>query len=146
MSRVKEYLALIPIVGSKYVYQRGVNGSFKKFFSEISKLSKPSSGTNDNTIHSERIQTAEWKLIACTEVNHMIEIWHVIVRIQSSVVEVTSDARWRQGIWYTSSPFCTRTTSGWRGYDKLSLRINSPQPILLDNWFVNQCRLLVVDT
>ena len=51
----------------------GVNGSFK-IFSKISKLSEPSSGTNDNTIHSEQIQTAEWKLIACTEVNHMIEI------------------------------------------------------------------------
>ena len=73
MSRVKEYLALIPIVGSKYVYQRGVNGSFN-FFSEISKLSEPSSGMNENTIHSERIQTTEWKSIACTEVNHMIRI------------------------------------------------------------------------
>ena len=74
MSRVKEYLALIPIVGSKYDYQRGgVNGSFK-IFSEISKLLEPSSGTNDNTIHSKRIQTSELKLNACTEVNHMIEI------------------------------------------------------------------------
>ena len=78
MSRVKEYLALIPIVGSKYLYQRGVNGSFK-FFSEILKLSEPSSGTNENTVNSERIHTTEWKLTTCTEVNHMIEIWHVTV-------------------------------------------------------------------
>jgi hypothetical protein len=50
MNRVKEYLAPIPIVGSKYVYQRrGVNGSFK-FSSKISKLSEPSSGTNENKV------------------------------------------------------------------------------------------------
>jgi hypothetical protein len=46
MSRVKEYLALIPIVGMKYVYQRGVNGSFK-FSSENLNLSEPSSGMNE---------------------------------------------------------------------------------------------------
>ena len=80
MSRVKEYLALIPIVGSKYDYQRGVNGSFN-IFSKISKLLEPSSGTNDNTIHSERIQTSEWKIVSCTEVNHIIEIQHVTVLI-----------------------------------------------------------------
>jgi hypothetical protein len=50
MSRVKEYLALIPIVGTKYVYQMGgMNGSFK-FSSEISKLSEPSSGMNENRV------------------------------------------------------------------------------------------------
>ena len=49
MSRVKEYLALIPIVGTKYVYQRGVNGSFK-FSSENSKLSEHNSGTNENRV------------------------------------------------------------------------------------------------
>ena len=49
MSRVKEYLAMIPIVGTKYVYQRGVNGSFK-FSSKISKLSEPSSGMKENNI------------------------------------------------------------------------------------------------
>ena len=46
MSRVKEYLALIPIVGTKYVYQRGVNGSSKVSL-KISKLPKPSSGANE---------------------------------------------------------------------------------------------------
>ena len=38
MSRVKEYLALIPIVGTKYVYQRGVNGSFKFSFGNFKTL------------------------------------------------------------------------------------------------------------
>ena len=75
MSRVKEYLALIPIVGTKYVYQRGgVNGSFK-FSSVISKLSEPSSRTNENRVHrantSYRMETK-----TCIEVNHMIDISH----------------------------------------------------------------------
>jgi hypothetical protein len=46
MSRFKEYLALIPIVGMKYVYQRGVNGSFK-FSSENLNLSEPNSGKKE---------------------------------------------------------------------------------------------------
>ena len=46
MSRVKEYLPLIPIVGTKYVYQRGMNGSFK-FSSENLNLSEPSSRIKD---------------------------------------------------------------------------------------------------
>ena len=50
MIRVKEYVALISIVGTKYVYQGGgVNGSFK-ISSEISKLPEPSSGANENSV------------------------------------------------------------------------------------------------
>ena len=49
MSRVKEYLALIPIVGTKYVYQRGggvVNGNFN-FPLENLNISELSSGIKD---------------------------------------------------------------------------------------------------
>ena len=46
MSKVKEYLALIPIVGTKYVYQRGVNGSFKFSLKNLN-LSEPSRGIKD---------------------------------------------------------------------------------------------------
>ena len=61
MSRVKEYLVLIPIVGTKYVYQRGVNGSFK-FSLENSKLSQPSSGNERKPNYSDRKLSTEWKL------------------------------------------------------------------------------------
>ena len=47
MSRVKEYLALIPIVVMKYVYQtEGVNGSFRFSLVDLS-LSEPNSGIKD---------------------------------------------------------------------------------------------------
>ena len=38
MSRVKEYLALIPIVGSKYDYQRGGEWEFLNFLGNIKTL------------------------------------------------------------------------------------------------------------
>ena len=67
MSRVKEYLALIPIVGTKYVYQRGVNGSFK-FSSENLNLSEPSSGMNEKqtTIKTEYQKKPSYALIQIT--------------------------------------------------------------------------------
>ena len=70
-----------------------------KILSEKSKLSEPSSGTIENIMHSELKLIAERKLVACTEVNHMIEIQHVTVRMEYRVIEVTSVARWRQGVW-----------------------------------------------
>ena len=68
-----------------------------------------------------------------------------ISKEKSSEGKHNQSARWRQRICSTSSFFCKRTTSGWRGCD-LTPKINSLHPILLDNWFINQCRLLVVDT
>ena len=57
MSRVKEYLAFIPIVGTKYVYQRGVNGSFN-FYGKLKTL-RTQQGNKRKINYSELKQSTE---------------------------------------------------------------------------------------